>query len=1050
MSPAGALLAAALAAAPAAPPAAAASLSVTGHLTGGSRAVLAETRVELALLPFGPGPAAVRPPPAVTAKARQDGSFALVAPAAGLYRVRVDAPGYLPLEIPVLPLVEDLALPPAHLVREWPQNRDLEDGSQVQWRPAAERGAEPSTAPRGPAPAPIAGLVLDRTTRKPLAGALVWCSTCPITPWTRAAADGAFRLLMPTRERCWLTAAAAGHVETSLETDPAPEATATFLLAPAAALAGVVVDGDGRPLAEVEVRARPSGELRGGNDFGGRPAAAPTGADGRFRLRGLFALQMYEIIAAREGHAPARLLARAPAAGGQAPPLRLVLSPGRSAAGRVVDPEGRPVAGVEVGLWHVAAGGGGARWPVEQSARGASDAAGRFQLRHLAAGDYELHLARAGFADALPLPVAVPEGSGEIALGDLVLERGLALEGRVVGPKGSPVEGAAVQATIWPAGGVRTYHPTLGEKETRTDAGGHFRIADLRRGSRVDVHVYHRDYSNGEAEELELPLSEPLLIELRPGGSLAIQVADPDGEPVAGATVGSFTETMVAMGSDPVQRTSGYATYGTTGADGSFLLDLGSGLLNLLISAPGYEERRLPGVEVPAGAQGRLDVVMRPKQGATLVGRVTDDAGQPLAGFRVTAAPEPPSGEWPGELQYRDPPVTGADGGYRLAGLPPGTFLVRAIGPDQRAARARARLAAGTQRLDLVVPRGTLVSGQVLDAAGRPIAGATAFLLTPTGGDARWSTTAADGSFLLDQVPDGSYLLRVEARGFATAEPADPIEVAGAPVAGLEVRLRKATGSISGRLLGFAAEDLARVELRAGLWFDGAEEPRGEILADGRYRIDELTPGAWRVTALVDGALEASGTVLLAEGQSEAVLDLEVEPGATVTGRVLLDGAPIAGVRVTAVGPGSAYARTSHDGVFRLRRLAPGRYTLALLDEERGLGLGRALEVGADDVEIAIEIASGSLAGRVTAGATGAPIEGAVVTLEGSNPDLRLVFSGPAVRTDAGGLFELPRLAPGGYVVKTEAEGFAPLETRVEIPEGGGLHVELPLVEAEH
>src|SRR5688500_14073889 len=83
------------------------ALKVTGRVAGATRAQLAETTVELVLhsgrqgaatatrtagsapLAAAPGP----PPPPVTAKPLPDGSFALAAAEAGLYRIRISTPG---------------------------------------------------------------------------------------------------------------------------------------------------------------------------------------------------------------------------------------------------------------------------------------------------------------------------------------------------------------------------------------------------------------------------------------------------------------------------------------------------------------------------------------------------------------------------------------------------------------------------------------------------------------------------------------------------------------------------------------------------------------------------------------------------------------------------------------------------------------------------------------------------------------------------------------------------------------------------------------------
>ncbi len=1031
----------------------AAPIQVSGRVAGTPDA-LAGTTVELVLRPGGPpapAPASSQPPPpppatpAISARPRADGGFVLAAPEAGLYRLRLQAPGFAALEIPLLPLVEDVELPPVELTRRGARPRRAAE-SALAWVPARQapdpRASLGEPAASGAAAVAVTGRVLDAASRQPLAGALVWCMACRAAPWTRSGGDGAFRLLLERDGPSALSAAAAGHV-TGSAWRIEPGRPVAFELPPAAALAGVVVDGAGRPVPGVTVRAEPRGD-DSWRDMSDHHPAAVSGAGGRFRLSGLAARRLYEVVARHEAHAPARLLVRAPEPGGKAPPLRLVLSPGRSVVGRVIDPEGAPVAGAAVtvhrsrrsldGDGRVTEGGGGSA---------ASDAAGRFRLPHLAAGDYELLVARQGFAEPPRLEFAVPEGVGEVDLGDLALERGVALEGRVVASKGAPIEGASVQ--VQPRMGDFGFESSWrSDQEAQTDADGRFRIADLRRGARVELAVSHPDYGSAEVAEVEVPPAEPLLIELRPLGGLEVRVVDADGTPLPGASVGSYSEHRVSLGGSQSGGTASFARYGETDGEGRLLVRFGAGPVNLLVGKPGYEERRLPAVEVPGGRTAQLEVVLRPAASATLVGRVADDRGRPLPGFQVQAERVVADGGdgWPGAMSWREPATTDAEGSYRVDGLAAGEYAVRAQGPGQRSAEGRVALSTGTRRLDLVVASGTQVSGRVLDGAGLPVARATA-QLAGDGGPGRWATTAGDGSFLLEAVPDGSYRLTARAAGFAEEE-ALPVEVAGAPVTGLEVRLRRAAGRVTGRLLGLEPEEIAAARVHAA----AAESRRGvpgEVSADGSYRIEGLAAGEWQVYAGSERGAVASGTVVLGDGESEAVLDLEFASGAAIAGRVLLDGRPLAGVQVTLSGPQQAWTRTDLHGGFRLRRLPPGTYSLVFLGERQAIGWGRAVELGEEDVELEIAIESGSLSGQVLDGASGSPVEGAVVTLEGSHPELDLSFSGPSRRTDAGGFFDFPLLAPGGYVVRVAAEGRDTLETRVEIPEGGGLQIELPL-----
>ena len=77
----------------------------------------------------------------------------------------------------------------------------------------------------------------------------------------------------------------------------------------------------------------------------------------------------------------------------------------------------------------------------------------------------------------------------------------------------------------------------------------------------------------------------------------------------------------------------------------------------------------------------------------------------------------------------------------------------------------------------------------------------------------------------------------------------------------------------------------------------------------------------------------------IADGQLEAQVEIEFEPGFRVSGIVLRAEQPVAGKRVSLSGPGSANARSSSEGTFELADVAPGEYELRV--SERGRVLTR-------------------------------------------------------------------------------------------------------------
>lgn len=149
--------------------------------------------------------------------------------------------------------------------------------------------------------------------------------------------------------------------------------------------------------------------------------------------------------------------------------------------------------------------------------------------------------------------------------------------------------------------------------------------------------------------------------------------------------------------------------------------------------------------------------------------------------------------------------------------------------------------------------------------------------------------------------------------------------------------------SLSGQVLAFPeGEPLERVivvawDLRLNYQYDYTD-------SEGRYLIDELDPGSWRVQALTADSMNrvsrfypdergyCDGALLtLADGEAREGVDLALVAGGTLTGRLLDSaGAPIAAATVTAVGVDDAV-----DGLDREALTdALGAFTLTGLDAD--------------------------------------------------------------------------------------------------------------------
>jgi len=717
----------------------------------------------------------------------------------------------------------------------------------------------------------------------------------------------------------------------------------------------------------------------------------------------------------------------ADAAAGRGP--ELALQPAVSAAGRVVDERGAPVAGVAVVASAAAAGKPVARPPDGSFSRAATDASGRFELARLRPGaGYELELTRAGYA-RLAVPVAELPPGPRVDLGTLVLEPGVVLAGRVTDRRGAPLAGAEVR--LRPSAGLpsRDRAEALRGRppDATTGADGRFFVADLRHGRALDLLTTREGYLPEWTLGVEAPSPEPVKVALGEASRVAGIVTDETGEPVPGARVALRHRAPPAgtVGVEPVRRAESRTA--ASGAGGEFRFDeLTPGAVEIearaeeLLPGPPIPLELAPGTEV-AG----VEIVLR--RGAVIEGRALDARGEPVVDAELRAGPVAAT--------------SGADGGFRLAGVPPGVLGLFGRHPEYRRLVQEVHVEPGVNGLDLYFEDGWSISGRTGEEGGEPLAGVRVEVRSESLRAPATYATASDreGRFRVVVSEAGSYRLSATRDGFARRDLAG-LEVRTAPLEDVEVTLSRGA-SVSGRLLGLAVEELAGVSIaarREGA-VGAAVTAAGAVDHLGRYAVRHLGAGDWRITAeLAGGRRRAEATVALAAGVREVERDLEFGAGVRLTGRLLHAGEPLSGAHVTLIGRDESAQRSvlsSHDGSFRIEDLEPGRYRLDVLEPARALSHVEDLELAAD-LDLFLELRASPLTGRVVAADTGEPLADALVFV-------RKLFGGSGepgslttVGTDASGGFTLARLTPGRYLVSARKDGYAPAEQRVEVRPG--------------
>jgi thiol-disulfide isomerase/thioredoxin len=419
--------------------------------------------------------------------------------------------------------------------------------------------------------------------------------------------------------------------------------------------------------------------------------------------------------------------------------------PNREVTGIIVDLAGFPVSNAHVDA---------AERNISRGAR--TDASGRFNVPDVP-GDAHMLLAwsqRAGRMAVIPIAREMP-GDRRYPL-DL---HATTAEGFVVDPNNKLVEGAEVTFHVSGPHGI-SFAKKMWQK---TQADGIVHEWRLPGGPGWAVSVSLAEGVPTPAMAMaNLPVEFPNLVQKAPVANASAETApamhvysgrvvDEQGKPISGAKL-EFSG-----------RGTGSGT--VTGADGRWSRRMRADLADFQIRLDhadfiGFEfDLRQPTPPVHALRDGSAIQVM--KRGFRVSGAVRDSTGAPvgnalvLAGESYSTTPGPPSEPIEDSTATR----TARDGTFSIGGIPAGLRHLLVLAEDFAPARVPVTMSENLKPIDIVLDRGRVVTGRIVDEAGNPISdvrvGAERWTLPNAYAQpiARFAVSGADGRFTLPAMP---------------------------------------------------------------------------------------------------------------------------------------------------------------------------------------------------------------------------------------------------------------------------------------------------------
>ncbi|MBP9088488.1 MAG: carboxypeptidase regulatory-like domain-containing protein, partial [Kofleriaceae bacterium] len=653
------------------------------------------------------------------------------------------------------------------------------------------------------------------------------------------------------------------------------------------------------------------------------------------------------------------------------------------------------------------------------------------------------------------------EGGDAPGVVDLKLTPESAIAGVVKDQRGEPVAGALVSFATDSA----WFAPAASASDI-SDAQGRFRITRLRPGRYKAEAQAARGYGMAR-ESILLGLGqvvEGVEVVLRTASYVEGKVLRPEGDGKQPCKRARLTLNDAALGQSEMSVGDAQGVVRIRG--------ILPGHYKVRVQCEGYQDLATTENVVVVRGEDRTGLTWTVTQGASLVGTITNQAGEPVANAQIylrskdSSGPRPNSNMWAGTDEL---------GHYQMRGLAASTYQMKVsadAAPPPKDPPDVVLTVGTVVTKDIVLDTGGTVRASIVDSAGVPVKGARVFarnvaqegvgMAFPMGG-ARESGT--DGVATLEGLRAGTY--RITARrawqkmrkpgSTDDDEQGERVEITAGGVTNVKLVVESQRGEITGTVADNKGEIVSDAYIAAEREPEAAGAAQQAALATtrwswndavltdpaGKFTVKDLAPGKYTVRAYRKGGGEA----IVEHVALGANVALVVKPTGTIEGTVRALGGKLAAEEFTVevVDRATNFSRSEDfyavDGTFAMHDLPAGRFEItATVGAATGT---EKIVLREGEVKAGVALIVGNtvtVTGTLVDEKTKAPVQGMqvhVAPLQGGN-NLNRLDGDPQRISDVRGRFSVDNVAVGEVSIYTYSMnpdfGWARISTRAQIP----------------